>query len=179
LNLGEGAAFLVLEREEDLSPGTKVYAVLSGAGNAADAYHPSSLSDEGEGPFRSMLQALQAAGLQASDISYINAHGTATENNDEVEAKAMLRLFGQRVPPFSSTKGSTGHTLGAAGAVEAVFSVLSLVYQEVYPGLRFEHPIAQSNLKPVTQYEQRPLNHVMSNSFGFGGNCSTLIFSKV
>ncbi len=178
LNLGEGAAFLVLEREEDLRAGSKVYAVLSGAGNAADAYHPSSLSEEGEGPFRSMQQALQASGLQCSDISYINAHGTATENNDEVEAKAMLRLFGQRVPPFSSTKGSTGHTLGAAGAVEAVFSVLSLIHQEVYPGLRFEHPIAQSNLKPVTEYEQRPLTHVMSNSFGFGGNCSTLIFSK-
>jgi 3-oxoacyl-(acyl-carrier-protein) synthase len=178
LNLGEGAAFLVLEREEDLKAGTTVYAVLSGAGNAADAYHPSSLSDEGEGPFRSMQLALKAAGLQASDISYINAHGTATENNDEVEARAMLRLFGENMPPFSSTKGATGHTLGAAGAVEAVFSVLNLIHQEVYPGLRFEHPIAQSDLKPVTGYEQRSLSHVMSNSFGFGGNCSTLIFSK-
>lgn len=178
LNLGEGAAYLVLEREEDVAPGARVYAFLSGAGNAADAYHPSSLSDDGEGPLRSMQQALTAAGLQPADISYINAHGTATENNDEVEARAMIRLFGEQVPPFSSTKGSTGHTLGAAGAVEAVYSVLSLVHQEVYPGLRFENPIEASGLRPVTAYHQAALSHVMSNSFGFGGNCSTLIFSK-
>jgi 3-oxoacyl-(acyl-carrier-protein) synthase len=178
LNLGEGAAFLVLEREKDVKPGTKIYAFLSGAGNAADAYHPSSLSDDGEGPLRSMQQALTAAGLQPADISYVNAHGTATENNDEVEARAMIRLFGEYVPPFSSTKGSTGHTLGAAGAVEAVYSVLSLAHQEIYPGLRFETPIPASDLKPVTAYRKAEVSHVMSNSFGFGGNCSTLIFSK-
>ncbi len=124
LNLGEGAAFLVLEREEDLK-GKKTYAILSGFGNKNDAYHPSSNSPEGLGPFLSMKEALESSRLNAADISYINAHGTGTENNDETESSAMIRLF-EKVPPFSSTKSFTGHTLGAAGAIEAVYSILSL-----------------------------------------------------
>jgi 3-oxoacyl-(acyl-carrier-protein) synthase len=177
LNLGEAAAFVVLEREADLKPGTKIYAALSGSGNAGDAYHPSSLSAEGEGPYLAMKDALDQAGLRTDQIGFINAHGTATENNDEVEGRAMLRLFGH-VPPFASTKGNTGHTLGAAGAVEAVYSILNLVHAEVYPGLRFGHPITDSGLEPVTVYTRVDLTHVMSNSFGFGGNCSSLIFTK-
>ncbi|MEP7238928.1 MAG: beta-ketoacyl-[acyl-carrier-protein] synthase family protein, partial [Ferruginibacter sp.] len=177
LNLGEGAAFLVLEREEDIN-GKNVYAELTGYCNTNDAYHPSSLSDEGDGPFLSMQGALELANLSADKIDFINAHGTATENNDQVESKAMIRLF-DKPPAFASTKGNIGHTLGAAGAIEAVYSILSLLHQEVYPSLHFKNSIASTGLMPVQAYKKMPVNHVMSNSFGFGGNCSSLIFSKI
>ena len=176
LNLGEGAAFLILEKEEDIR-GKKVYAELTGYGNSNDAFHPSSLSDEGDGPFLSMKKALDTAGLTSSEISFINAHGTATENNDEVESRAMVRLFNEP-PPFTSTKSNTGHTLGAAGAIEAVYSVLNLYHQEAYPSLNFTNPIETTGLKPERVYRKLQMNHTMSNSFGFGGNCSSLIFSK-
>ncbi len=176
LNLGEGAAFLVLEKEED-SRNKKVYAHLSGFGNRNDAYHPSSNSPEGIGPWLSMKEALENSGLNPGEINYINAHGTGTENNDETESRAMIRLFGNP-PPFSSTKSFTGHTLGAAGAVEAVHAILSLVHQEVYASLSFQNPIPETQLVPVLHFEKQKIQHVMSNSFGFGGNCSTLIFSK-
>jgi 3-oxoacyl-(acyl-carrier-protein) synthase len=178
LNLGEGAAFVVLEREEDLHPGAVVYARLSGFGNASDAFHPSSLSPEGEGPYLAMKEALRTAGLSPGRISYINAHGTATENNDAVESQAMRRLFAGDVPPFASTKSFTGHTLGASGAIEAVYSILGLVYGEAYPNLRFSQSIEPQGLTPVQACTDMPLEHIMSNSFGFGGNCSSLIFSK-
>jgi 3-oxoacyl-(acyl-carrier-protein) synthase len=176
LNLGEGAAFLVLEKEEDCRNKNN-YAFLAGYGNKNDAYHLSSNSPEGDGPYLSMKEALQNSGLRAEDISYINAHGTGTENNDETESRAMLRLF-EKVPPFSSTKSYTGHTLGAAGAVEAVYSILNLVHQEMYPSLLFKNPIIETGLIPVRAYAKQEIRNVMSNSFGFGGNCSTLIFSK-
>jgi 3-oxoacyl-(acyl-carrier-protein) synthase len=176
LNLGEGAAFLVLEREEDVE-NKNSYAALSGYCNSNDAFHPSSLSDEGDGPFLAMKGALQQAGLEPSNIGFINAHGTGTQNNDEVESRAMLRLFDEP-PPFASTKSNTGHTLGAAGAIEAVYSILNLQYQEVYPALNYSKPINSTGLVPVTQYTKMPLQHIMSNSFGFGGNCTSLIFSK-
>jgi 3-oxoacyl-(acyl-carrier-protein) synthase len=176
LNLGEGAAFLVLEKEEDIH-GKKIYAELTGYCNANDAYHPSSLSDEGDGPFLSMQGALYAAKLSPGQIDFINAHGTGTENNDEVESRAMIRLF-DKPPPFASTKGNIGHTLGAAGAIEAVYSILSLIHQEVYPNLHFTNSIPATGLSPVQLYKKLPVQHVMSNSFGFGGNCSSLIFSK-
>ena len=179
LNLGEGAAFLVLERAEDVLPGTRIYARLTGWGNTNDAFHPSSLSEQGDGPYLAMQEALKTAKLQAGDIGYINAHGTATGNNDEVESRAMLRLFGAAsVPPFASTKSFTGHTLGASGAIEAVYSVLGLVHGEAYPNLRYKNPIEGIGLAPVTTLTNLPLEHIMSNSFGFGGNCSSLIFSK-
>ena len=177
LNLGEGAAYLVLEKEENVQ-GKKIYAQLSGYGNANDAFHASSLSEEGVGPYEAMDKALQKAGLTPNEISFINAHGTGTENNDATEGVAMARLFGS-VPPFASTKSYTGHTLGAAGAVEAVFSILSLMHQEVYPNLRFEKSVGAHGLTPQLIPEQRLVKHIMSNSFGFGGNCSSLIFSAV
>jgi 3-oxoacyl-(acyl-carrier-protein) synthase len=176
LNLGEGAAFLVMEREEDLN-GKKVYAELRGYGNKNDAFHPSSNSPEGLGPYLSMNECLENSRLDASEIDYINAHGTGTENNDETESRAMIRLF-PKLPPFSSTKSFTGHTLGAAGALEAIYSILNLEHQEIYASLSFLNPIPETGLIPVPHYEKRSVKHVMSNSFGFGGNCSTLIFSK-
>lgn len=177
LNLGEGAAFLILEKEEDVK-GRKVYAALTGYSNANDAYHPSSLSDEGDGPFLSMQGALNIANLSADKIDFINAHGTGTENNDEVESRAMMRLF-DNPPAFASSKGNIGHTLGASGAIEAVYSILSLIHQEVYQNLHFKNAIPSTGLIPVQSFKKMPVNHVMSNSFGFGGSCSSLIFSKV
>jgi 3-oxoacyl-(acyl-carrier-protein) synthase len=176
LNLGEGAAFLVLEKEEDIKD-KKVYAYLCGYCNSNDAFHPSSLSQNGEGPYASMKGALEMAGLKKEEIGFINAHGTGTENNDEVESTAMLRLF-EKVPAFASTKSNTGHTLGASGAIEAVYSILNLVHQEAYPALHFDEPIVSTGLVPVQAYLKKELTHVMSNSFGFGGNCTSLIFSK-
>jgi 3-oxoacyl-(acyl-carrier-protein) synthase len=175
LNLGEGAAFLILESEEGIA-GKKVYAELTGYNNSNDAYHPSSLSDDGDGPFLSMKGALDMAKLDPADISFINAHGTGTENNDEVESRSMIRLFDQP-PAFASTKSYTGHTLGASGAIEAVYSILNLMNQEIYPGLHFTNPIPSTRLIPQLEYKKMALQHVMSNSFGFGGNCSSLIFS--
>ncbi len=176
LNLGEGAAFLVLEKEAD-SAGKKIYAEVSGYGNANDAYHPSSLSPDGDGPYLAMKNALDNAGLNPADIDFINAHGTGTENNDEVESRAMLRLFGS-LPYFASTKGFTGHTLGAASAIEAVYSILNIDRQELYPNLNFKQAITDIGLEPVPAHKQASIKHVMSNSFGFGGNCTSLIFSK-
>jgi 3-oxoacyl-(acyl-carrier-protein) synthase len=176
LNLGEGSAFLILEKEEDLA-GKKAYASLAGYNNSNDAFHPSSLSPEGEGPYLAMKGALDSAGLRNDQIDFINAHGTGTENNDEVESKAMLRLFSSP-PAFASTKSNIGHTLGASGAIEAVYSILNLAFQEVYAGLHFNQPIPGTGLHPVTAYQPQSLQHVMSNSFGFGGNCTSLIFSK-
>lgn len=177
LNLGEGAAFLVLEREEDCL-NKKKYAVLSGYSNANDAYHASSLSDTGEGPYAAMKEALNVAGLSPSDISFINAHGTGTENNDLVEGVAMKRIF-NNVPPFASSKSNTGHTLGAAGAIEAVYSILSIQHQELYPSLHFQNEIEGLHLQPLQVYTKSSVQHVMSNSFGFAGNCSSLIFSAL
>lgn len=175
LNLGEGAAFLVLEKEED-AKGKKIYAEVKGFGNSNDAYHPSSTSPEADGPFLCMQRALKSSGMNIAEIDFINAHGTATENNDETESLAMIRLF-QKPPMFASTKSYTGHTLGAAGAVEAVFSILNLYHQEVYPSLNFETPIEATKLIPIQQFAFKDIKNVMSNSFGFGGNCTSLVFS--
>jgi 3-oxoacyl-(acyl-carrier-protein) synthase len=176
LNLGEGAAFLVLEKEEDIH-NSEVYAELTGYGNTNDAFHPSSISEQGDGPYLAMQAALVSANLAAADIDCINAHGTGTENNDETESRAMLRLFG-KPPAFASTKSYIGHTLGAAGAIEAVYAVLNLYRQEIYPSLHFKEPIQSTSLEPVRTYKKMQVNYAMSNSFGFGGNCTSLIFSK-
>ncbi|MDE1192009.1 MAG: beta-ketoacyl-[acyl-carrier-protein] synthase family protein [Arachidicoccus sp.] len=177
LNLGEGAAFLVLEKEEDCA-NKKIYAEVKGYGNANDAFHASSISDNGDGPFLAMQTALDVAQLNADEIDFINAHGTATENNDLTESRAMLRLF-KNVPRFVSVKANIGHTLGAAGVIGAAYSALSIAYQEVYPALNFKNKIEEPGLVPNLQYEQKSLKHVMANAFGFGGNCTSLILSKV
>ena len=125
-----------------------------------------------------MSNALVSASLQPSDISYINAHGTGTEINDLSEGIAIDRIFGKSVPPVSSTKGFTGHTLGAAGAIEAVFASLSLQHQVVLPGLNFESQMPEISFQPVTKIKSRQINHVMSNSFGFGGSNCTLVLGR-
>lgn len=177
LNLGEGAAFLVLEKEENCAL-KKIYAEVKGYGNANDAYHASSTSENGDGPYLSMLGALRTAQLGENEIDFISAHGTATENNDITESHAMRRLFGD-VPAFISTKANIGHTLGAAGSVGAVYGALSVVNEEIYPSLNFSEPIGTTALTPNLCYTKQSLKHTMVNAFGFGGNCTSLILSKV
>ena len=180
LNIGEGAAYIVLESEEAvLKSNKKHYGFVSGFANACDAFHQTASSPDGEGAFLAMQEALISADLQASQIDYINVHGTGTANNDLTEGIAMKRIFGDNVPPFSSTKAFTGHTLGATGAIEAVISLLSIKHKVIFPNLNFTEPIEETLLSPVCQLlTNQNLNHVLSNSFGFGGNNSSIIFSK-
>lgn len=181
LNLGEGAAYLVIETAESARKrGATPLCELSGYANACDAFHQTATSPDGEGPFLAMTGALNRAGLKPADIDYINAHGTGTGNNDLCESVAIKRVFGDRVPPFSSTKSFTGHTTSAAGAVEAVISILSLTNGFIPANLNFSSAIEESGLTPVTKgLSDVDLRHVMSNSFGFGGNDSSCIFSKI
>ena len=179
LNLGEAAAFLVLESDEVVKrENKKVLAYVAGFGNANDAFHQTASSENGEGAFLAMQKAMKMANLQPKDIDYINAHGTATPNNDLSEGRAILRVFGAETPDFSSTKPFTGHTLAAAAAIESVYSILALQNNIVFPNMNFEIPMEEFDLVPVMELKTKSLNHVLSNSFGFGGNCSTLIFSK-
>ncbi len=180
LNLGEGAAYLVLESERSLAvTGSKPVGLLAGYHNYNEAFHPTAPSPDGNGAYEAMAGALHKAGLLPAAISYINAHGTATINNDIAEAKAMLRLFGGQLPPFSSTKCYTGHTLAAAGAIEAVFSLLAIVHEELYPALHFDTPMNDAAVTPLLSLtEHRKTDHVLSNSFGFGGNNACLILSR-
>jgi 3-oxoacyl-[acyl-carrier-protein] synthase-1 len=180
LTIGEGAAFLVLEPEETaLKNGRTVYGILSGYGNANDAYHQTASSPEGTGATLAMKKALETGGIRPSDISYINVHGTGTQNNDLSEGIAVEKIFGQKVPPFSSTKSYTGHTLGAAGAIEAVISILSIRQNMIFPNLRWTTPMKELHISPVTRLiRDAGIEHVLSNSFGFGGNNSSLVLSK-
>ena len=180
LTLGEGAAYLVLESEDIVFKEKKsVLAEVSGYGNANDAYHQTASSPDGTGAWMAMNKALNMSGLKPEDIDYINVHGTGTQNNDLSEGIAIERLFGERVPPFSSTKAFTGHTLGASGAVESVISILSILNKMIFPNLKFETPMKELKIKPVTELLTNiPLKHVLSNSFGFGGNNSAVVFSK-
>ena len=179
LNLGEAAAYLVLESEMLVKKeNKKVLGYVAGYGNANDAFHQTASSENGDGATLSMEKALAVAGLKPKDVDYINAHGTATGNNDLSEGRAIIRVFGEEVPEFSSTKAFTGHTLAAAGAIEAVYAILSLQNNIIYPNLNFKTPMKEFALTPETTLKEKVLNTVLSNSLGFGGNCSTLIFSK-
>ena len=179
LNLGEGAAYLVLESAESAQRrGVKAQTMLSGYGNACDAFHQTASSPDGEGAYRAMKEALELSGLQTSDIDYINAHGTGTSNNDVSESQAMMRLFGDKVPPVSSTKPFTGHTTSASGSIEAVFCILALQHGFLPVNLNWSQPM-EDGVKPVTQPTKKELKHVLCNAFGFGGNDSSLLLSSV
>jgi len=178
LNLGEGAAFLVLESEK-LAQEETVICEISGYGNSNDAYHLTALSPDGSGTSMAMNNAIAESGLNATDIDYINAHGTGSENSDLSEALGIKKVFGNNPPKFSSTKPFTGHTLGSSGALEAVFSVLSIQNKLIFPNLNFLHEMDESGLIPETKLlRSAQINHVLSNSFGFGGNNTSLLFSK-
>jgi len=180
LNLGEAAAFAVLETEETIKKtGNTPICELKGYHNCAEAYHQTASSPQGDGAFSAMTGALKKAGLKIDDVSYINAHGTGTGNNDMSESIAIKRVFGENVPKTSSTKGLTGHTLGASGAVEAVVGVLAIRDGFIPKSAGFENSIPESGLKPVREtLKNTKVETVLSNSFGFGGNNTTLIFSR-
>ena len=186
LNLGEAAGYVVLQREDTLGA-REPYCQLAGYANANDAFHQTATSQQGEGPYFAMQRAMKKAGMTPGDIDLVCAHGTGTVNNDLTEATAMQRIFGNSMPLFTSTKGNTGHTLGASGGLESVFSALMMRHQEVYPTLGFKSPIPQEDyadekrlhcITPVTVYQKTPLRVIMKNAFGFGGNATSLIFAN-
>lgn len=178
LNLGEGAAFMVLETAESAAQrGATPLAVLSGWGNACDAFHQTASSEDGQGAFLSMTQALKRAGLAPADIDYVNAHGTGTLNNDASESAALHRVFGQSLPLVSSTKSMTGHTTSASGGIEMVICLLAMQHRLVPKNLNWAQPMPDG-VQPVTEtLTDRPLRHVLCNSFGFGGNDTSLLLS--
>jgi 3-oxoacyl-[acyl-carrier-protein] synthase-1 len=180
LNLGEGAGYLVLETGESVRKrNVKPLCRLSGYANTSDAFHQTASSPDGEGARLSMHKALERAQLSPEKIDYINAHGTGTENNDLSEGMAIQRAFEKRIPPVSSTKSFTGHTTSAAGGVEAVISILALRHNFIPVNLNFSTPMSALSFTPVTKKKTFvPLSHVLSNAFGFGGNDTSLIFSK-
>ena len=179
--LGEAAATLVIEeREFALRRGAPVLAELVGYGATADAYHITQPHPTGDGAVRAMHAAIADAGLSPGDIGYVNAHGTSTPPNDRVETLALKRVFGPSVPLVSSTKSMTGHTLGAAGALESVFSILALQNSVVPPTINLENADPDCDLDYVAN-RARPaaLRYVMTNSLGFGGHNASLVFGQV
>ena len=175
LNLGEGAGYLVLTSDEP-----DAYCSVAGWGNANEAYHQTASTPEGIGPGMSMTEALRVAGLQPSDIDFINTHGTGTQVNDQAESNAMLRIFEGNVPPFSSLKGYFGHTLGASEGIEAALVCKAIDSQDVtfMRSCGFSEPIAETGLIPYGGSENVSPRNIMSSAFGFSGNCVSLIFSR-
>ncbi|MCL2132367.1 MAG: beta-ketoacyl-[acyl-carrier-protein] synthase family protein [Lentimicrobiaceae bacterium] len=190
LNLGEGAAYVVMEKAPlNLPKGgkletnkRKILCKLAGYANTCDAFHQTASSPNGEGAYLAMKKAIENAQLSPEQIDYINAHGTGTANNDLSEGTAILRIFGEKIPPFSSTKAFTGHTTSAAGGVEAVISILALQHNFIPANLNFSQKMSEFSFVPVTDSNNHihsELHHVLTNSFGFGGNDTCLIFSKI
>jgi 3-oxoacyl-[acyl-carrier-protein] synthase II len=181
--MGEGAGIVVLEElERAKARGAKIYAEVIGYGMSGDAYHITAPSETGDGALRCMQAALKRAGLEPSDIDYVNAHGTSTPMGDEIELGAVERLFGNAAGKLamSSTKSATGHLLGAAGAVEAIFSVLAIRDRVAPPTLNLVNPSVDTAIDLVPlQAKQREINTVLSNSFGFGGTNASLIMRRV
>lgn len=174
ISIGEGAAFVLLERAaERLSPGS---IVLRGVGESSDAHHMSSPHPEGLGAKMAMQQALALAGVRPEAVGYVNLHGTATAANDAAEGKAVTVLFGAHGVPCSSTKGATGHTLGAAGGIEAVVTALALRHGVAWGGVHTRHPDPTIPVDYLLDNRALPIGLALSNSFGFGGtNCSLLL----
>jgi len=177
--MGEGAAALVLERYDRAEArGAQIYGEVVGYGRNADAYHITAPSPGGEGAVACMLLALDDAGMPADAIGHVNAHGTSTALNDAAEAEAIRKVFGDTPPPVTSTKGVTGHLIGAAGATEAVASVLAMNKSAIPPTANLEHLGDDINLDVVAATPRPlPAAPVLSNSFGFGGHNATLIFA--
>ena len=180
--VAEGSAVLILEeRERALKRGAKIYAEVIGYATNGDAYHMTSPAPEGEGAARCMALAVEDAGIRPEDVSYINAHGTSTEYNDTNETQAIKTVFGERAYqiPVSSTKSMTGHLLGAAGAVEGVYSVLALHHGLIPPTINYENPDPECDLDYVpNQARKADIKIALSNSFGFGGTNACVIFRR-
>lgn len=179
INLGEGAAYIVLESEKSaITRGVDVLGILSGYANTCDAFHQTASSENGEGAYLAMRKAMDMAHLSPQDIDYINAHGTGTPNNDETELAAMERIWDYKLPKFSSTKAFTGHTTSASGSIEAVICLLSLKYGFLPQNLGWKNPIKNDVIPVLDKFKTENVENIINNSFGFGGNDSTLIFSK-
>jgi 3-oxoacyl-[acyl-carrier-protein] synthase II len=181
--MGEGAGIVVLEEYEHAKRrGARIYAEVIGYGLSGDAYHITSPSPDGDGAFRSMNAAMKRAGISSSEIDYINAHGTSTQVGDEIELGAVERLLGNAASKvsMSSTKSSTGHLLGAAGAVETIFSILAIRDNIAPPTINLENPSVETaiDLVPLTP-RKREINIALSNSFGFGGTNASVIMQRV
>lgn len=178
LNLGEGAASVMLCRDVacHVSDGISALCEVLSCETAADAFHQTATSPDAVGPTLAMKAALQKAGIDARKISYVNAHGTATPNNDESESTAMANIFGEKLPPFSSTKFWTGHTLGACGVLEMALSAEMLKRQQILPTRNFEKV---ERFSPVDKMEDANLEYIMTNSFGFGGGATSIIIKRV
>jgi 3-oxoacyl-[acyl-carrier-protein] synthase II len=181
--MGEGAGIVVLEElEHAKARGAKIYAEIAGYGMSGDAYHMTAPSESGDGAFRAMRAAFKRAGLSPSDVDYVNAHGTSTPLGDEIEVGAVKRLFGSAAEnlSMSSTKSAIGHLLGAAGAVESIFSILAMRDSVAPPTLNLTDPSESClgvDLVPLKARE-RPIRAALSNSFGFGGTNASLIFKQ-
>ena len=184
LNLGEGAGFILIESEESaIKRGAKIYAKLSGYSNVNEAYHQTASSPNGDGAYSAMKKAIAIAGLKEIDIQYINAHGTGTDNNDNSESLAINRVFADDKESsdmiFSSTKAFTGHTLASAGGIEAIISIMCINNSFIPANLNFEEKIDGAELTPtVDSFSNISIKNVLSNSFGFGGNNTSMLFSK-
>jgi len=181
--MGDGAGVVVLEEYEHAKArGAKIYAEVVGYGLSGDAYHITAPAEDGDGGFRSMAAAVKRAGIEAKDIDYINAHGTSTPLGDEIELNAVTRLFDGDVKnvAMSSTKSAIGHLLGAAGAVEAIFSILAIRDNVAPPTLNLDNPSVDTEMDLVPhEAQQRKIDTVLSNSFGFGGTNASLIMRRV
>ncbi len=185
LNLGEGAAYVVLKAHSEPEQGATCPVFVRGYGNRCDAFHQTASSEDGEGAYLAMCDALQMAGLRPADIHYINAHGTGTPNNDASESAAIRRVFGQKIPPVSSTKGFTGHTTSASGAIETVICILALQHRFLPVNLGWKEQ-DEACIRPYgnsksfnSKFKDSSLTTVLCNSFGFGGNDSALVISSV
>jgi 3-oxoacyl-[acyl-carrier-protein] synthase II len=180
--MGEGAGVLVLEEYEHAKArGAKMYAEVIGYGLSGDAFHITSPTEDGDGAYRCMTAAIKRAGISPSDIDYINAHGTSTPLGDEIELKAVERVLGNAAAKLSmsSTKSETGHLLGAAGAIEAIYSVLAIRDQVAPPTINLENPSVETAIDLVpNQAKQRTIDVVLSNSFGFGGTNASLVLRR-
>ncbi|HIC85341.1 MAG TPA: beta-ketoacyl-ACP synthase II, partial [Desulfobacterales bacterium] len=178
--MGEGAGILILEElTHAIQRGAPIYAEVIGYGMSADAYHVAAPDPEGEGAFRCMRMALEYARIKPEDVDYINAHGTSTPLNDASECKAIKRLFGDHAyrMAVSSTKSMTGHLLGGAGAIESIYTVLTIKHGVIPPTINYETPDPECDLDHVpNEARQAPVKVAMSNSFGFGGTNASLVF---
>jgi 3-oxoacyl-[acyl-carrier-protein] synthase II len=179
--MGEGAGIIVLEEMEHAKKrGARIYGEIIGYGLSGDAYHVTAPAEDGSGGFRAMRMALKRAKLNPEDIDYVNAHGTSTPLGDEIELGAVKRLFGQHAYKLSmsSTKSAIGHLLGAAGAVEAIFSILAMRDQIAPPTINLDNPSEGCDIDLVPhKAKERTIKYALSNSFGFGGTNASLVFA--
>ncbi|MCF0190661.1 MAG: beta-ketoacyl-[acyl-carrier-protein] synthase family protein [Marinilabiliaceae bacterium] len=183
LNLGEAAGYIVIASDDylkNLKADTSQMIYIKGDGNACDAYHQTALSPDACGPTMAMQKALSKAGLTPDGIDYIHMHGTGTANNDSTELHAIRNIFGASAPSFSSTKGHTGHTLAAAGVLGVIFSYMAIESQSAWGTLRLTSPMdSECGHPPLSKNTPMRINNVISNAFGFGGNCTSIIIGKL